>query len=87
MMYCKNYLIVMDFISRQFSVLSSATENRALSYRQRLQITFTPVNQSEHRAGPCDPERANQGTRLVLILLNGATVVFCYDFLCSLRSE
>lgn len=62
MMYCKNYLIVMDFISRQFSVLSSATENRALSYRQRLQITFSPVNQSGHRAESCDQERANQRT-------------------------
>ena len=60
MMDCKNYLIVMDFISRQFSVLSSATENRALSYRQRLQITFTPVNQSEHRSGPCDQASTNE---------------------------
>ena len=62
MMDCKNYLIVMDFISRQFSVLSSATENRALSYRQRLQITFSPLNQSEDRSGPCDQAGANQRT-------------------------
>ena len=60
MMDCTNYLIVMDFISRQFSVLSSATENRALSYSQSLQITLRPVNQSGHRTGSCGQEEANQ---------------------------